>query len=109
MLKHLFPLLEYRSAATSGQSVHGWVTALWVCVHPISKETAEHLLAMIQTCGYTYSLQGCLKTSQVLGQVKTNNKTIKQNRLKTRVALLEPLNLDKIDWTKLDFFFNSHF
>jgi hypothetical protein len=28
MLKHLFPLLEYRSAATSGQSVLGWVTAL---------------------------------------------------------------------------------
>jgi hypothetical protein len=32
-VKHLFPLLEYRSAATSGQSVLGWVTALWVCVH----------------------------------------------------------------------------
>jgi hypothetical protein len=44
MLKHLFPLLEYRSAATPGQSVLGWVTALWVCVHPISKETAEELL-----------------------------------------------------------------
>jgi hypothetical protein len=28
MLKHLFPLFEYRSAATSGQSVLGWVTAL---------------------------------------------------------------------------------
>jgi hypothetical protein len=27
MLKYLFPLLEYRSAATSGQSVLGWVTA----------------------------------------------------------------------------------
>jgi hypothetical protein len=62
MLKHMFPLLEYRSAATSGQSVLGWVTALWVFVHPISKETAEQLLAsgvvshreaMIQTCGYT--------------------------------------------------------
>jgi hypothetical protein len=45
MLKHLFPLFEYRSEATSGQSVLGWVTALWVCVHPISKETAEQLLA----------------------------------------------------------------
>jgi hypothetical protein len=41
MLKHLFPLFEYRSEATSGHSVLGWVTALWVCVHPISKETAE--------------------------------------------------------------------
>jgi hypothetical protein len=40
MLKHLFPLFEYRSEATSGQSVLGWV-----CVHPISKETAEQLLA----------------------------------------------------------------
>jgi hypothetical protein len=67
MLKHLFPLFEYRSEATSGQSVLGWVTALWVCVHPISKETAEQLLAsivvshretMIHTCGYT--LRGCL-------------------------------------------------
>jgi hypothetical protein len=28
MLKHLFLLFEYRSAATSGQSVLGWVTAL---------------------------------------------------------------------------------
>jgi hypothetical protein len=28
-----------------GQSVLGWVTALWVCVHPISKEKAEQLLA----------------------------------------------------------------
>jgi hypothetical protein len=82
MLKHLFPLLEYRSAATSGQSVLGWVTALWVCVYPIAKETAEQLLdsgvvshreAMIQTCGYT--LKGCLKASQVLGQVKTNKQT----------------------------------
>jgi hypothetical protein len=45
MLKHMFPLFEYRSEATSGQSVLGWVTALWVCVHPISKETAEQLLA----------------------------------------------------------------
>jgi hypothetical protein len=27
MLKHLFPLFEYRSEATSGQSVLGWVTA----------------------------------------------------------------------------------
>jgi hypothetical protein len=45
MLKHLFPLVEYRSEATSGQSVLGWVTALWVCVRPISKETAEQLLA----------------------------------------------------------------
>jgi hypothetical protein len=26
MLKHLFPLFEYRSEATSGQSVLGWVT-----------------------------------------------------------------------------------
>jgi hypothetical protein len=44
------------------------VTALWVCVHSISKETAEQLLlasgvvshreAMINTCGYT--LRGCL-------------------------------------------------
>jgi hypothetical protein len=41
----LFPLFEYRSEATSGQSVLGWVTALWDCVHPISKETAEQLLA----------------------------------------------------------------
>jgi hypothetical protein len=65
MLKHLFPLLEYRSAATSGQSVLGWVTALWVCVHPIYKETAERLLdsgvvshreLMMQTCGYTSSI-----------------------------------------------------
>jgi hypothetical protein len=28
MLKHLFPLFEYRSEATSRQSVLGWVTAL---------------------------------------------------------------------------------
>jgi hypothetical protein len=28
MLKHLLSLFEYRSAATSGQSVLGWVTAL---------------------------------------------------------------------------------
>jgi hypothetical protein len=28
MLKHLFPLYEYRGEATSGQSVLGWVTAL---------------------------------------------------------------------------------
>jgi hypothetical protein len=28
MLKHLFPLFEYRSEATSGQLVLGWVTAL---------------------------------------------------------------------------------
>jgi hypothetical protein len=28
MLKHLFPLFEYRSEATSWQSVLGWVTAL---------------------------------------------------------------------------------
>jgi hypothetical protein len=33
MLKHLFPLFEYRSEATSGESVLGWVTALWVYVH----------------------------------------------------------------------------
>jgi hypothetical protein len=45
MLKHLFPLFEYRSETASGQSVLGWVTALWVCVHPISKETAERRLA----------------------------------------------------------------
>jgi hypothetical protein len=45
MLNHLFPLFEHRSEATSVQSVLGWVTALWVCVHPISKETAEQLLA----------------------------------------------------------------
>jgi hypothetical protein len=35
----LFPL--------SGASVLGWVTALWVCVHPISKEKAEQLLATV--------------------------------------------------------------
>jgi hypothetical protein len=45
MLKHLFPLFEYRSEATLGQSVLDWVTALWVCVHLISKETGEQLLA----------------------------------------------------------------
>jgi hypothetical protein len=28
MFKHLFPLFEYRSEATSGQSVLGWVTTL---------------------------------------------------------------------------------
>jgi hypothetical protein len=38
MLNHLFPLFEYRSQAALGQSVLGWVTAFWVCVHPISKE-----------------------------------------------------------------------
>jgi hypothetical protein len=45
VLKHLFPIFEYRSESTLGQSVLGWVTTLWVCVHPSSKETAEQLLA----------------------------------------------------------------
>jgi hypothetical protein len=40
MLKHLFPLFEYINKAALG-----WVTALWVCVHPISKEKDDQLLA----------------------------------------------------------------
>jgi hypothetical protein len=45
MLKHLFPLFDCRKLSSIGQSVLGWVTALWVCVHPISKEQADQLLA----------------------------------------------------------------
>jgi hypothetical protein len=37
--------LSTKVLAASGQSVLGWVTALWVCVHPISKEKADQLLA----------------------------------------------------------------
>jgi hypothetical protein len=29
--------------AASGQSILGWVTALWVCVHPISRGKADQL------------------------------------------------------------------
>jgi hypothetical protein len=45
MLKHLFPLFEHRSEATSGQSVLGWVTA-WSDI-PLQGKTliAARLLA----------------------------------------------------------------
>jgi hypothetical protein len=42
MLKHLFPLFEHISSV----QVSTW-TALWVCVHPITEEKADQLLATV--------------------------------------------------------------
>jgi hypothetical protein len=70
MLKHLFPLFEHRSEATSGQSVLGWVTALWVCDADqlLASGVVSRREAMIHTCGYTLRVP---LASQVLAKLKT--------------------------------------
>jgi hypothetical protein len=60
MLKHLFPLFEYRSEATSGQSVLGWVTALSdiplqgkMLIAAVGPRWCRHREEMIYTCTYS--------------------------------------------------------
>jgi hypothetical protein len=60
MLKHLFPLFEYRSGATSGQSVLGWVTALSdipiqgkMLIAAVGPRWCRHREEMIYTCTYS--------------------------------------------------------
>jgi hypothetical protein len=45
MLKHLFPLFTEVKQHRDSQYLDG---GLWVCVHPISKETAEQLLKIFK-------------------------------------------------------------